>query len=74
VALSERECDLLATLAARPTQVYSRAELLTIVFPDAESPIAVDTYVHYLRRKLGHGIIDTVRGRGYRLGSSAGTG
>lgn len=48
--------------------MYSRADLLAIVFPEAESPVAVDTYVHYLRRKLGHEVIDTVRGRGYRLG------
>ncbi|MDT7614266.1 MAG: hypothetical protein QOF00_1713, partial [Pseudonocardiales bacterium] len=25
--------------------------------------------VHYLRRKLGRGIVATVRGRGYQLGS-----
>jgi two-component system response regulator QseB len=68
VRLSERECGLLAALAGRPGQIFSRADLLTGVFIDAESPIVVDTYVHYLRRKLGHGIVDTVRGRGYRLG------
>jgi DNA-binding response OmpR family regulator len=51
--------------------VFSRSELLLSVFPEAESPVAVDTYVHYLRRKLGHGIVDTVRGRGYRLGDLA---
>jgi two-component system response regulator QseB len=28
----------------------------------------VDTYVHYLRRKLGHGVVVTVHGRGYQLG------
>ena len=71
VALSQRECDLLAALAARPRQVFSRSELLLSVFPEAESPVAVDTYVHYLRRKLGPGIVDTVRGRGYRLGDPA---
>ncbi len=68
VQLSERECGLLATLAGRPGQVFSRADLLSVVFTEAESPIVVDTYVHYLRRKLGRGIVDTVRGRGYRLG------
>ncbi|MGB8997436.1 MAG: response regulator transcription factor [Pseudonocardiaceae bacterium] len=68
VQLSERECGLLATLAGRPGQVFSRADLLSGVFTEAESPIVVDTYVHYLRRKLGRGIVDTVRGRGYRLG------
>jgi len=68
VALSERECTLLATLAHRPQQVFSRADLLALVFPDAENPVAVDTYVHYLRRKLGRGVVETIRGRGYRLG------
>lgn len=68
VVLSDRECTLLATLAGRPSRVYSRQDLLAIVFPDAESEIIVDTYVHYLRRKLGRGVVATVRGRGYRLG------
>jgi two-component system response regulator QseB len=66
--LSERECALLATLAARPTRVFSRRELLALAFGDAESEAVVDTYVHYLRRKLGHGIVATVHGRGYQLG------
>ncbi|HEX3784766.1 MAG TPA: response regulator transcription factor [Pseudonocardiaceae bacterium] len=66
--LSETECALLATLAARPTRVFSRRELLAIAFDEAESETVVDTYVHYLRRKLGHGIVATVYGRGYQLG------
>jgi two-component system response regulator QseB len=69
VQLSERESALLAVLATRPRQVFSRADLLTRVFDDAESDSAVDTYVHYCRRKLGRGIISTVRGLGYRLGN-----
>jgi two-component system response regulator QseB len=68
VRLSERECDLLATLATRPTHVFSRPQLLRLVFSDAESEMVVDTYVHYVRRKLGRKIVDTVRGRGYQLG------
>ncbi len=68
VRLSDRECALLATLAARPTRVYSRADLLAIVFPEAENEIVVDTYVHYVRRKVGRGVVATVRGRGYQLG------
>jgi two-component system response regulator QseB len=68
VRLSERECDLLATLASRPSRVYSRRDLLNLVFPDAASEIVVDTYVHYLRRKLGRAVVATVRGRGYQLG------
>jgi two-component system response regulator QseB len=68
VRLSERECALLAALAGRPGTVFSRRQLLAIVFDEAESEAVVDTYVHYLRRKLGRTVIDTVRGRGYQLG------
>ncbi|MFF1819668.1 response regulator transcription factor [Kribbella sp. NPDC058245] len=70
VELSEREAALLGLLAARPGVVFSRGELLDLVFDDAESETVVDTYVHYCRRKLGRGVISTVRGLGYRLGSS----
>jgi two-component system response regulator QseB len=69
VVLSERECALLALLAAHPGQVFSRRDLRAKVFLDASSDAAVDTYVHYLRRKLGRQVIVTVHGRGYRLGS-----
>lgn len=68
VQLSSRECDLLALLARRPSQIFSRTELLARVFPEAEGEVIVDTYVHYLRRKLGRQIVTTVRGKGYRLG------
>lgn len=67
VRLSARECALLATLAARPSRVFSRDDLRVLVFDDAGVEV-VETYVHYLRRKLGHDIVDTVRGRGYQLG------
>ncbi len=70
VELSEREVALLAVLAARPGQVFSRRELLARAFGEAESENVVDTYVHYCRRKLGSGVISTVRGLGYRLGES----
>ena len=66
--LSEREGDLLERLARRPDQVFTRGDLLMTVFADAEDPGVVDTYVHYLRRKLGRSVITTVRGIGYRLG------
>jgi two-component system response regulator QseB len=70
VELSERETALLAVLAARPRQAFTRSALLDRVFGDAESENVVDTYVHYCRRKLGRGVISTVRGIGYRLGST----
>lgn len=66
--LSAREAELLRLLAVRPGQVFSRSDLLARVFADAESEAVVDTYVHYLRRKLGRDVVRTVRGLGYRLG------
>ncbi len=70
VALSERECRLLAVLAGSPGQVFTRPQLLARVFDQADTVGTVDTYVHYLRRKLGRESVQTVRGLGYRLGSS----
>lgn len=69
IALSEREAMLLSVLARNPRRVFSRRELMDSVFEAAEDEGVVDTYVHYLRRKLRRGVVDTVRGLGYRLGS-----
>lgn len=70
VDLSERESALLALLAGHPHQVFSRADVLRSVFDHAEDEGAVDTYVYYLRRKLGRDVVTTVRGLGYRMGTS----
>ncbi len=69
VDLSGRECDLLHLLATRPARVFTREELLALVFPEADSAGVVDTYVHYLRRKLGRDTVRTVHGLGYRMGA-----
>lgn len=69
VELTGRECALLEVLAARPGRVFTRDELLGRVF-DAETPGAVDTYVSYLRRKLGREVVSTVYGLGYRMGTT----
>jgi two-component system response regulator QseB len=69
VSLSGHESELLQLLARHPARVFSRDEIVGRVFPDAETSMLVDTYVHYLRRKLGAGVVRTVRGVGYRLGS-----
>ncbi|MET0494104.1 MAG: response regulator transcription factor [Actinoplanes sp.] len=68
VALSAREFELLRVLAARPHNVHSRAELRSRVFDEAAAASIVDTYVYYLRRKLGKAVVRTVHGLGYRLG------
>jgi DNA-binding response OmpR family regulator len=68
IPLSERECELLELLARHRQQVISRDALLATIFTDAEDTNVVDTYVHYLRRKLGRNVVRTVRGLGYQLG------
>jgi two-component system, OmpR family, copper resistance phosphate regulon response regulator CusR len=69
VVLSARELELLATFMRHPGQVLSRAQLLDHVWGldfDPGSNV-VDVYVAALRRKIGSGSIDTVRGSGYRF-------
>ncbi|MEW9554250.1 response regulator transcription factor [Nonomuraea sp. NPDC050783] len=68
VTLSARECRLLSALAVRPRQVHTRASLRQRVFDGARTESIVDTYVYYLRNKLGPDVVRTVRGVGYRLG------
>lgn len=70
VLLSERECELLHVIAANPRRVFSRDELHERLFREADSPNAVDTYVYYLRRKLGRDVVRTVRGLGYQRGQA----
>lgn len=76
--LTRREFDLLAFLAASPRQVFSREQLLEHVWRSwdgSHDPATVTEHVHRLRRKLAAagagGLIATVRGGGYRLGSDA---
>ncbi|NUP75593.1 MAG: response regulator transcription factor [Sinomonas sp.] len=71
VELSGTEAALLAVLAREPERVYSRAELLAVAFDAGDTPGAVDTYVHYLRKKTDKSVIRTVHGVGYQLGGLA---
>ncbi len=70
VALSRREHELLEFFLRHPDRVVTKTELLDRVW-DARGggyePNTVEVYVGYLRRKLGPGLIETVRGAGYRL-------
>ncbi len=70
VQLSGRESALLGALARRPGRVFTRGELIGLAFDYGDGEGIVDTYVYYLRRKLGRGVIATVHGLGYRLGDS----
>lgn len=69
VALTPKEAALLRLLAENPHRTFTRAQILSAVFTLHDLPGTVDTYVHYLRRKTEDGVVVTVRGTGYRLGS-----
>ncbi len=69
VALTAREWALLEALAARAGRIVSKRDLeslLTGLDNDINSN-AVEVHVFKLRRKLGSTVIETVRGRGYRM-------
>ena len=71
VALTQTEFDLLATLAGAPDRVFSKGELLSLIWGfDQYAPNLVEVHVSALRRKIDCGparLIHTERGRGYVL-------
>ncbi len=70
VALTTKEFDLLAVLAADPGAVVTRKQLLQEVWDTSwyGSTKTIDVHVASLRRKLGDvGWVETVRGVGFRL-------
>lgn len=70
IMLSRRELVLLETFLQSPRSVLSADQLKDSLYgmnDDVESN-ALNVHIHHLRRKLGGGVIETVRGLGYRLG------
>jgi two-component system response regulator MprA len=73
IALTTREFDLLETFMRQPRRVFTKDQLITLVWgEEAEvSTNAVETYVSYLRTKIdspnAKSPIATIRGVGYSL-------
>lgn len=68
LALTPTEFDILALLTRQPGVVVTRPELLTVVWgPEYDDDHLVDVHVANLRRKVGDGVVETVRGVGYKL-------
>lgn len=67
VQLSAREWAVLEPLLARPGRVLSRQQLEDKLYAWGEeiSSNAVEVYIHGVRRKLGAGLIENVRGLGW---------
>jgi DNA-binding response OmpR family regulator len=73
VDLTSREFLLIETFVRNRDRVLSRQQLLSQVWGyghNIESNV-IDVYVCSLRRKLGAGLITTLRGMGYRLETGA---
>jgi len=70
VQLTNKEYLLLEHLVRRKHQVLTRSQLEATLFTDGDEigSNALEVYVHFLRRKFGHALIQTVRGVGYQLG------
>ena len=77
VALTTREFRILATLAAHPGRVFTRAQVLAHVWGDAYyDDHVVDVHVGNLRKKIEDDpahprYVETVRGAGYSFGVRA---
>ena len=69
VDLTPMEFDILLLLARRPGQVFSARQIYEAVAADSfdASWTGISSMVYKLRRKLGAGIIETVRGHGYKF-------
>jgi DNA-binding response OmpR family regulator len=69
LTLTARELSLLEFLIRRRGQVVSKRTILDQLWNDDfdGDPNIVEVYVRRLRRKLGDGLITTLRGSGYRL-------
>lgn len=67
ISLSTREFDLLQALLLNAGRVLSREQLEQHLYRwghEVESN-TIEVHIHHLRRKIGAGLIDTVRGVGY---------
>ena len=69
VDLTPMEFDILLLLARRPGQVFTARQIYEAVAADSfdASWTGISSMVYKLRRKLGSGIIETVRGHGYKF-------
>jgi len=70
VAVTAREFALLRALMERPGAVLSRTQIEEHLYgwEDSVQSNAIEFTIHSLRRKFGTGVIENVRGVGWRIG------
>ena len=68
ISLSKLEFDLLYFLASHPGKVFNRSQLLSSVWDNTiVLQRTVDVHIRKLRKLIGNGYIDTVKGVGYKF-------
>jgi len=72
IDLTPREYSLLQAFMTHPGALLSRAELEQRIYswPERVQSNAVEYLIHALRRKIGYGEIENVRGIGWRISTS----
>jgi two-component system OmpR family response regulator len=73
VELTAKEWAVLRVLAQRPDRIHPRESLLDALYGlDADaSSNTLEVFISNLRRKIGRDRIQTLRGLGYKLNTSA---
>jgi len=69
IKLSPKEFSLIHELAIHRNRILSKNQLTELIYGWAEEvdSNAIEVHIHNLRKKLGAGVIETVRGVGYRI-------
>lgn len=71
IPLSEKEAELFALLLENEGKCVSRDLIISSLWGSAPSSNSADVYACFLRKKLerfaGHGVLPSVRGKGYML-------
>jgi two-component system response regulator QseB len=72
VDLTSREAALLEVFLSQPNRVLSKQQIMEKLYGWGEEleSNALEVFVHHLRRKFAPGLIRTVRGVGYALGTA----
>jgi two-component system, OmpR family, response regulator len=70
IPLTAREWVLFEAFLQNPRALVSKAQMEERLYSfDAEvESNTIEVYIGRIRKKLGHGVIETIRGLGYRLG------
>lgn len=70
VSLTRREFTILRALMERPGAILAKPALEEAIYgwQEGVESNTVEVHVHHLRNKIGPGVVQTVRGIGYRIG------